>query len=182
MLRGLAIAGAIAVVLGCAPGSGSASAAQDGCAQAASVADDSTVLQAMDAVLCLVNNERTQRGLTAVRQSRELTRSARAHSSDMVQRQYFSHVTPGGWNVRDRVQRAGYVRKRQVSKVGETIAWGSEQFATPAELVRTFMDSPGHRQVLLDRGYRDVGIGLVLGAPADVPGARATLTLDFGRR
>jgi hypothetical protein len=44
------------------------------------------------------------------------------------------------------------------------------------------MASQTHRGVLLGRLSRDVGIGLVLGAPTiDMPGG-ATLTLDFARR
>jgi uncharacterized protein YkwD len=182
MLRRITIAGAIAIVLGCLLGTGSAVAADGGCARAAAVADDTTLSQATDAVLCLVNSERSQRGLGLLRASSELTTSARAHSFDMVRRQYFSHVTPNGSGVRQRAERAGYMRDGQVGKVGETIAWGTEQLGTPAELVRSFMASPGHRRVMLDKAYRDVGIGLVLGAPVDVSGAGATLTLNFGRR
>jgi len=182
MFRGVTIAGAIAMFLVCVLGSGTAVAADAGCARTASAADDTTLSQASDAVLCLVNAERGRRGLGLVRASRELTTSAQAHSFDMVRRQYFSHVTPNGAGVRQRALRAGYVRRRGASKVGETIAWGTEQLATPAELVASFMESPGHRRILLDKRYRDVGIGLVLGAPADVPGDGATLTLDFGRR
>jgi uncharacterized protein YkwD len=183
MLRMDAIVGAIVVVLGCLLCTGTASAADDGCARAgAVVGEDVTPTRASVSVLCLVNNERRRRGLRGVRASRPLTRSAKAHSVDMVRRRYFAHVAPSGGTVRDRVLRSGYVRKRQPSKVGETIAWGTDYLATPAQLVRSFMQSPGHRQVLLDRAYRDVGVGLVRGAPAPAPGAGATLTLDFGHR
>jgi uncharacterized protein YkwD len=184
MWCGVAIANAIAVLMGCALGAGNAVAADDGCARAAAVPDDATRSQAVDSVLCLVNGERATHGLAPVHASAQLTRSAQAHSQDMVARDYFSHVTPGGKSVRRRVVSAGYpVSRRQPIKVGETIAWGTNRLGTPAQLVRSFMSSPGHRQILLDRSFRDVGVGLVLGAPvAGMPGAGATLTLDFGRR
>jgi uncharacterized protein YkwD len=179
----MAIANAIAVVMGCALGAGPAVAADGGCARAAAVADDATLMQAVDSVLCLVNEERAERGLPPVRASRLLRRSAQAHSRDMVARRYFSHVTPGGKGVRRRVVHSGYARKRRAFKVGETIAWGTNQLGTPAQLVSSFMSSPAHRDILLDGSFRDVGIGLVLDAPvAGAPGAGATLTLDFGRR
>ncbi|MGH2897697.1 MAG: CAP domain-containing protein, partial [Solirubrobacteraceae bacterium] len=75
-----------------------------------------------------------------------------------------------------------YRGTRGACSVGETIAWGTDALATPAELVRSFIDSSGHRAILLDGRYRDIGIGLALGAPTDMPGDGATLTLDFGRR
>jgi uncharacterized protein YkwD len=183
MLRVDAIVGAVAVVFGCVLGTGTASAAGGRCPRAGSVVgEDVTPTQASVSVLCLVNGERRRRGLRAVRASRPLTRSAKAHSWDMVQRGYFAHDAPSGGTVRDRVLRSGYVRRRQPSKLGETIAWGTNSLATPAQLVSSFMKSPGHRQILLDRSYRDVGIGLVRGAPAAAPGPGATLTLDFGHR
>jgi uncharacterized protein YkwD len=185
MLRVDAIAGAIAVVLGCVlcTGTGTAAAADDGCAKAdAVVGEGATLAQGFVSVLCVVNRERRGHGLRAVRYSRPLSRSARGHSFDMVRRRYFAHDAPNGGSVHDRVLHSGYVRRRHPAKVGETIAWGTDNLATPRQLVGAFMQSPSHREIMLDRSYRDVGIGLVLGAPATVPGAGATLTLDFGRR
>ena len=179
MSRRIAIAGAIATVVCWTLAAGTAVAGERGCARAAATADDTTLQQAADAVICLVNGERTSRGLAPLRSSRQLARSARSHSRDMVARRYFSHISLGGTSPRQRVARSGYGRS---SKVGETIAWGTGVLATPAELVRSFMTSPGHRRILLDRGYRDVGIGLVLGAPVADMGEGATLTLDFARR
>lgn len=179
------IAGAIAVSACCSLGAGTAVAGDPACARAASIADTATLRMASESVLCLVNGERAARGLAPVSASRELTRSAQRHSRDMVARRYFSHVSPSGANVQQRARRTGYVGSRRHAKVGETIAWGSESLATPAELVKAFMRSPGHRRILLDRGFRDVGIGFVLGAPVDaIDGVddSATLTLDFGRR
>ncbi len=185
MLRGVAIAGAIATVMGWMLGAGTALAGVGGCARAASIADSSTRRAAADSVLCLVNRERAKRGLRRLRASRQLTRSAQSHSRDMVRRRYFSHVSPGGMSANQRVRRSGYMRKRRGCRIGETIAWGTGSFATPAALVRTFMRSSGHRRILLDRRYRDIGIGLSLGAPeADAAdyGDGATLTLNFGAR
>ena len=41
------------------------------------------------------------------------------------------------------------------------------------------MDSPGHRANIVKRAYREIGIGVVIGAPSD-RGAGATYTADFG--
>ena len=182
MLRGNAVAGAIALVVGGSLDSGTAVAAGGGCARAAAMADPTTLKSASDAVLCLVNRTRAMRGLAPVQASRQLKWSAAAHSRDMVFRQFFSHVSPGGMDARQRILRSGYLRNRRGAKIGEALAWGTAHRATPAGLVRSFMNSGAHRRVLLDRRFRDVGFGLALGVPIGGVGAGATLTLDFGRR
>jgi uncharacterized protein YkwD len=181
MLRAYAIAGAVALVACCALGAGTA-AAGDGCARAATVADDDATLHlASNSVLCVVNSERARHGVRPLRASRLLDRAAQRHSGDMVARRYFSHVSPNGKNVRQRVVRTGYLRHRPGGRIGETIAWGADRQATPADLVGSFMNSPAHRPLLLDRRFREIGVGLALGAPvAGMDGA--TLTLNFGRR
>jgi uncharacterized protein YkwD len=135
------------------------------------------------AVLCLVNAERTQRGLAALNASSLLNKAAAFHSSDMVRRKYFSHVTPNGLDQRGRVARTGYLRGCRSAVLGETIAFGSSEFGSPAELVASLMASAPHRAIILDRRYRDIGVGLTLGAPMDGFGDFAsTLSLNFGRR
>ena len=55
--------------------------------------------------------------------------------------------------------------------------------ATPAELVESFMESPGHRKIMLSARFRDAGAGVRSGAPvADMGDDAATLTVVFGRR
>jgi uncharacterized protein YkwD len=138
---------------------------------------------AADAVLCLINVERGQRGLAPVATSTMLGRAASSHSSDMVRRKYFSHVTPSGQDMRRRVARTGYLRGSRCPVLGETIAWGSDTYSSPSELVKELMLSPPHRRIVLDPRYRDVGVGLALGAPMDGMGAQgSTLSLNFGRR
>ena len=181
MLRANAIAGAVALVAFSALGAGTARADGDGCARAATVAYTTTLHAASSSVLCLVNSERVMHGLRPLRASRLLNRAARRHSRDMVARGYFSHVSPNGMNLRQRVLRTGYLRHRPRAKLAETIGWGANRQATPAGLVGAFMASAAHRSLLLDRRFRQIGVGLALGAP--IAGTRgATLTLDFGRR
>lgn len=137
---------------------------------------------AADAVLCLVNVERSQRGLPPVVASSLLGRAADSHSIDMVRRGYFSHITPTGQDLRTRVARTGYLRGVRRPALGETIAWGSDYYASPVELVKDLMSSAVHRAIIVDRRFRDVGVGLALGAPLQGMGAGATLSLNFGRR
>jgi uncharacterized protein YkwD len=134
-------------------------------------------------VLCLLNAERAAHDLPALRWSRLLGRSAARHARDMRAHRYFAHVSRRGGRLRQRVCRTGYRPRRRPYALGETLAWGAGTAATPDALVDALMASPGHRAIVLDRRFRDLGAGLALGAPLPgIPGRAATLALNFGRR
>ena len=131
--------------------------------------------------LCLLNRERSNHGLRGLRSNRKLTRAAMRYSRDMVQRKFFSHVSPGGSSPTDRIKSSGYLRGARSWAIGENLAWGGGSYATPLRIVRSWMNSPGHRANILSGNYREVGIGMALGAPANA-GDAATYTTHFGRR
>ena len=165
---------------GAAPAPASAPAP---CAGASVIPTSAAMTRAAgDAVLCLVNVERSQRGLASLLSSELLSRAASIHSTDMVRNGYFGHVSPTGQDVRKRVARTGYLRGARAPSLGETIAWGSDYYGSPAALVTDLMTSAPHRATILDRRFRDIGIGLSLGAPLDGMGSGVTLSLSFGRR
>lgn len=148
------------------------------------VTDDASRKRAIRAVRCLINRERTMRGRPALRGSKHLRRAAVGHTADMVSRRRLSHVGSTGQTLRTRASRAGYVRAHDRRwKVGEAIAWASGRSATPARLVASMMASPSHRQVILDRRYRELGIAMRFGSPrAGVKNRAVTMTVDFGCR
>jgi uncharacterized protein YkwD len=148
------------------------------CPGASAAPAASTADQARAAVVCLINAERSQRGLHRLHHDRALGRVARGHAADMVRRSYFSHVTPGGAGFGDRVRAAGYGRGHRW-RAGEAIGWGTGARSTPAVLVREWLASPEHREILLDPQFRDLGVGVVPGAPR--PGlAGGTYSVDLG--
>jgi uncharacterized protein YkwD len=152
------------------------------CGAADAVPSAGTLRETAAAVLCLINAERTSRGQRALRASRVLVRAATGHSQDMVAQRYFEHDSKDGQGVLDRVRAAGYVRSRTLFAVGENIGWGAGSFASPRALVQAWMASPPHRANILQPRFRELGVGLVLGAPAaDVPGTAITATTNFGR-
>jgi uncharacterized protein YkwD len=134
------------------------------------------------ALLCVIDSERVARGLPAVKESAQLARAAQGHATDMVARQFFAHVSPGGATLSDRVRATGYLRGRRDWGLGEAIAWAQTPLDTAASLVRAWLASPPHRAILLDRHFRDIGIGTAPGLPdpSTLPGA--TAVLDFGFR
>lgn len=146
---------------------------------------DETIGTAASATLCLLNRERTTRGLKPLRLDRELTKAAVGHSRDMVRRGYFDHDTPNGRSPFDRMLATRYVPRGASWTLGENIGWGTLELAQPIALVKAWMDSPGHRRNILDGRFREIGIGIVTGVPVrdrslgGQPGA--TYTTAFGR-
>jgi uncharacterized protein YkwD len=133
--------------------------------------------------LCLLNRARARRGLPKLRVSRRLGHAARNHSADMARRGYFSHQSRSGASFLDRIRRAGYLRRARSWVVGENIAWGTGQLATPRAIVRAWMNSHGHRANILNRRFREIGVGITYNAPVRVAGhSAATYTTDFGMR
>jgi hypothetical protein len=87
--------------------------------------------------------------------------SARLHSSDMGERAFFDHDNPDGLDPFDRMAAVGF---EGAAPWGENIAAGQ---TTPEEVVRGWMDSPGHCRNIMDGGYRVLGMGyaFVEGSP-----------------
>jgi len=142
-------------------------------------ADNQGLIRA--AILCLHNQIRAEHGLPRLRENKRLRKAAVGHSRNMVAKQFFEHTTPSGVTMVDRILKARYVREDQGWMLGENLAWGTGSYATPRGAVRAWMESPGHRANILKRGYRDMGVGLVLGVPVS-DAAGATYTVDFGVR
>ena len=131
------------------------------------------------AALCLVNQERTSRGLRPLKANRRLAKAARAHAHDMDARGYFSHDTEGGGSFVDRIRHAGYMPAHVFPTLGEDLAWGSGALGTPRQIVNGWMLSPGHRANILSRSFREAGMGVDFGDPgAGMDGV--TYALDFG--
>ena len=155
--------------------------AQAGCRAADRIPAPGAIGDARRATVCLLNRRRARRGLARLRGDALLRRAAKRHSLDMVRRDYFDHVSPGGSTLTDRLLGAGFGLRARASWVaGENLAWGMGSSATPRAIVRMWMNSPPHRRNVLGPRFRRVGIGIALGAPQPVAGRAATYTAVFG--
>jgi uncharacterized protein YkwD len=134
------------------------------------------------ALQCVVNRERDRRGLRDLDRTRSLDRAAAGHSSDMANNDYFDHRSPGGSTPADRAREAGYMSGARSWRVGETLAWGTGALATPNGIVRAWLKSPPHRELLLSCGFADFGLGIASGAPQAGINGGATYTMLLGRR
>src|SRR3954467_3516224 len=162
-----------------APAGAQASAQDAACPGADAVPTAATIAQASQATLCLLNNERAAAGLHPVAEAQGLTQPSAAYSARMVAARFFAHVSPDGGTLVDRLTAGGYIAPAGDWTVGENIAWGQGDLATPRNIAVAWMNSPGHRHNILTGEFTEVGIGIVPGTPGD-PSWGATYTTDFG--
>jgi uncharacterized protein YkwD len=120
-------------------------------------------------LLQAINKARAGHGAPPLRIGVRLQRAARAHSRAMARSGSFAH---GDWY--RRLRRHG-VRARAL---GETLAWGVGAKGTASAIVGMWLDSPPHRETMLHRGFRRIGVGVAVGTMDGYPGARIA-TADF---
>ena len=149
------------------------------CAGAHTMPSARTINQTRAATLCLLNQQRRAHGLPALHGNSALRRAATSFSRQMRRGRFFDHTAPDGTTFDQRIEAAGY---GTFAALAENIAWGAGSLATPAQIVNSWMGSPGHRRNILDGRLRDIGIGIVSGTPQGAGARSATYTTDFGRR
>lgn len=133
------------------------------------------------ATVCVINRERARRGIPRLRVSRQLSRAALFHTRDMVERHYFAHASRTGLRLLQRVALTGYFRRAARWQVGENLAWGTGSSATARGTVVRWMNSRVHRRNMLDRRFRDIGVGVVVGVAGRTPAAAYTTTFGYRR-
>ena len=116
-----------------------------------------------------INAERVKRGLNALTLDPLLMETARNHSRDMAERDYFSHHSPAP---AAKTPMLRYVRDLENSGgeqpasmlVGENIYYCSvftKDFNVKYSH-QALMDSPGHRANILEPRYQKVGVGVYI--------------------
>ncbi|MGM1063772.1 CAP domain-containing protein [Saccharothrix sp. Mg75] len=103
-------------------------------------------------VVALVNDARELAGCEPLTVDERVTAAARDHTSDMADRDYFSHTTPEGVDFAQRMRSAGYPNPG-----GENIAKGQR---SAEQVMKAWMNSDGHRRNILNCGFTTIGVGL----------------------
>ncbi|MGI6553790.1 MAG: CAP domain-containing protein [Bacillota bacterium] len=107
-------------------------------------------------VVELVNQERSKAGLAPLQWDASLANVARLKSQDMRDNRYFSHTSPTYGSPFDMMKKFGISYRY----AGENIAAGQR---TPEEVVRAWMNSPGHKANILNDKYTHIGVGYASG-------------------
>ena len=104
-------------------------------------------------VFNLINQERANNGLSALKVDNEVQRVARIKAQDMVDNNYFSHNSPTYGSPFDMLNSF----KVSYKSAGENIAGNSSNSAA----VTAWMNSSGHKANILNSSYNYTGIGVV---------------------
>lgn len=104
-------------------------------------------------VFDLINNQRTQNGLSALKLDTETLRVARIKAQDMVENNYFSHNSPTYGSPFQMLNSF----KISYKTAGENIAGNSSN----SSAVTAWMNSSGHRANILNSSFNYTGIGVV---------------------
>jgi hypothetical protein len=108
-------------------------------------------------IIALTNDIRQQYGLSPLKENPLLDAAAKQKAEDMFQNNYFSHFSPTGVSPWYWINKSGY----NYHYAGENLAMN---FIDSEEVVRAWLNSPGHRENLLNKNYQDIGLAVL---PAD---------------
>lgn len=108
-------------------------------------------------VIDLTNMERACHGLEPLTRNENLARSALSHTMDMAENHFISHSSSDGSQLADRILRAGY---KNWMSIAENVAMGHRY---PKEVIRGWMDSPGHRKNILNSSFAEIGVAYIEG-------------------
>lgn len=111
-------------------------------------------------IVRLTNVERQANGEDPVKLDEALSAAAARKAADMIARGYWAHISPSGAQPWVFITDAGY----QYRYAGENLA---RDFADPVAIVKAWMDSPTHRENLLNAKYQDIGVAVIDGKLGD---------------
>lgn len=123
-------------------------------------------------VITKTNQERQKKGLPILKENQALDTAAAAKAQNMLEENYWAHFSPSGKDPWGFIQGSGY----KFIYAGENLA---RNFYNSDDVVRAWMDSPSHRDNLLNSKYEDIGIAVTEGI---LQGQKTTLIVQmFGK-
>lgn len=111
-------------------------------------------------LLAHLNAERKARGLAALTLSTKLDKAAQGAACDNAKRHSISHVSSDGGTLKTRLRRVGYGFRTAAENTGRG-------FASGARAVEWWMHSPKHKDNILLRKAREVGVGIAVSPAPD---------------
>jgi len=107
-------------------------------------------------IIVLTNEVRQQYNLPLVKEDLLLNKAAEEKAQDMFKNKYFSHYSPAGTSPWYWIDKSGY----DYYYAGENLAMN---FLDTEEVIKGWLNSPSHRENLLNKDYKDMGIAVVSG-------------------
>lgn len=166
-----------------APGAAPRNRSPDKCRNADVKPAELTLGQLENAVQCLINKCRQQRGRSKLKSESALSRAAVRHSQTMRETGCFDHICSGEQDLSGRVHSTSYLPCNCNWRIGENIAWGEKKNGKAAAITKAWMNSPPRKKHILSRSFEQVGVGVVRGSPvAAGDRSAASYTMVFGVR
>ena len=142
-------------------------------------------MQDLDAaILIQLNAARAAHGLRPLVVSDQLETAAVAHSREMLEGGFFAHDSPGGATFVQRLKHYYTASGYSSWSAGENLIYNTAAMDA-GEAIQVWLDSPPHRENMLDPTWREVGIGSLHAASAGGTFGGAptwVITMDFGVR
>lgn len=107
-------------------------------------------------IIALTNEVREQYNLPLVQEDLLLNKAAQEKAEDMFKNKYFGHFSPTGVSPWYWIDQSGY----DYYYAGENLAMN---FLDTEEVIKGWLNSPSHRENLLNKDYKDMGIAVVSG-------------------
>ncbi len=142
-------------------------------------------LQAFDhELLVRLNATRVSRGLRPLVLSNQLQEAAVSHSRSMLEGGFFAHESRDGSSFTMRIKRYYRPSGFHTWSAGENLLCNTARLDA-GTAIEAWLDSPAHRDNMLDPGWREVGIGSLHASSAGGTfggGPVWVVTMDFGAR
>lgn len=119
-------------------------------------AQSDTIAQMEARVQQQINQIRQQNGLSELRTHPKLAQVARDYSRRMAEEAFFSHTSPSGDTMVQRVKSARIF----YTMLGENLFTSTNIPQPVSASIAGWMNSPGHRKNILQSDYRETGIGI----------------------
>lgn len=120
-------------------------------------------------VIALTNASRQEGSLGALRENAQLSQAAQRKAKDMLARDYFAHTTPDGKRFWTWIDGTGY----NYTLAGENLAI---DFSTPESAHAALIASPSHRENIMNKRYKEIGVAVVTG---DMAGQQTTVLVEM---
>jgi uncharacterized protein YkwD len=120
-------------------------------------------------VVRLTNIKRSEAGLSPLVLNQVLSNAAYSKGQDMINRDYWAHVSPDGTQPWKFFKDFGYSYRY----AGENLA---RDFSSASSAVDAWMNSPTHKENMLNPKYKEIGIGVIEG---DLAGSDTTIIVQF---
>lgn len=120
-------------------------------------------------VIRLTNQQRAANGLLPLTENSTLSQAAIAKGNDMFAKGYWAHFAPDGTSPWSFFLSFGY----KYRYAGENLA---RDFSDSSSVVTAWMNSPSHKENIINPNYKEIGVGVVNG---NLSGADTTIVVQF---